>query len=81
VISSVEGYQGMYVHNWKLKVGDEQKMIFLPEDKEPQYWMMPKEREQTRKDQYGLKMIQKEYTKPQLLIEMLKRERSIASPK
>ena len=44
------------------------------------YWMTPEEREQTRKDQYGSTMIQKEYSKPQL-IEMLERERGIMSPK
>jgi hypothetical protein len=38
------------------------------------------EREQKRKDQYGSTMIQKEYTKPQL-IEMLKKEKGIVSPK
>ena len=67
------------MHNCKLKVGDEQKMIFSPDDEGP-YWMTPEEREQTRKDQYGSTMIQKEYTKPQL-IEMLERERGIMSPK
>jgi hypothetical protein len=79
IINSVEGYLGPYVHDRKLKVGDEQKMIFSPEDEGP-YWMTPEEREKTRKDQYGSTMIQKEYTKPQL-IEMLERERGIISPK
>jgi hypothetical protein len=78
-ISSVEGFLGPYVHNHKLKVGDKQKMIFSPEDEGP-YWMTPEEREKTRKDQYGSTMIQKEYTKPQL-IEILEKEKGIVSPK
>jgi hypothetical protein len=78
-ISSIEGYLGPYVHNHKLKVGNRQKMIFSPEDEGP-YWMTPEEREQKRKDHYGSTMIQKEYTKPQL-IEMLEKEKGIVSPK
>jgi hypothetical protein len=42
--------------------------------------MTPEEREKTRKDQYGSTMIQKEYTKPQL-IEILEKEKGIVSPK
>jgi hypothetical protein len=54
-------------------------MIFSPEDEGP-YWMTPEEREQKRKDQYGSTIIQKEYTKPQL-IEMLEKEKGIVSAK
>jgi hypothetical protein len=72
------GYLGPHEHDCKLKVGDEQKMIFGPDDEGP-YWMTPEEKEKTRKDQYGPTTTQREYTKPQL-IEMLKRE-GIMSPK
>jgi hypothetical protein len=78
IINSVDGYLGPHEHDRKLKVGDEQKMIFGPDDEGP-YWMTPEEKEKTRKDQYGLATTQREYTKPQL-IEMLKRE-GIMSPK
>jgi hypothetical protein len=79
-IRRVEGcYLSPYVHNCKLKVGNEQKMIFSLEDEGP-YWMMPEEIEKTRKDQYGSTMIQKAYTKPQL-IEMLEKEKGIVSLK
>jgi hypothetical protein len=72
IIKSVEGYLGPYDHSHKLKVGDEQHMIFRPCNSGP-YWMTPEEKEQTRKDQYGANAIQKEYTKPQL-IEMLQQK-------
>jgi hypothetical protein len=67
------------VHNHKLKVSNKQKVIFSQEDEGP-YWMTPEEREKTRKDQYPSTMIQKEYTKPQL-IEMPEKEKVIVSPK
>lgn len=54
-------------------------MIFSREDEGP-YWMMPEEIAKTRKDQYGSTMIQKVYTKPQL-IEMRKKEKGIVSRK
>jgi hypothetical protein len=54
-------------------------MIFSREDERP-YWMMPEEIAKTRKDQYGSTMIQKAYTKPQL-IEMHKKEKGIVSRK
>jgi hypothetical protein len=49
IIKSVEGYLGPYDHSHKLKVGDEQHMIFRPCDSGP-YWMTPEEKEQARKD-------------------------------
>ena len=79
-IHSADGYLGPHAYIiGKLKVGDVQKMIFSADDEGP-YWMTPEEREQTRKDQYGPTIITKEYTKPQL-IQLLKTERGIVSPK
>jgi hypothetical protein len=78
-INSIKGYLGPYMHNRKLKVGDRQRMIFSLED-EGSYWMTPEEREQKRKDQHGSTIIQKEYTKPQL-IEILEKEKSTVSAK
>jgi hypothetical protein len=63
---------GQYDHDRKLKVGDVQYKIFCPCDEGP-YWMTPEEQEQIRKDCYGTTMIQKDYTKPQL-IEMLEQK-------
>jgi hypothetical protein len=65
-IHSADGYLGPFVHNRKLNVGDEHKMVFSADDEGP-YWMSPEEREQTRKDQYGTATITKEYTKAQLI--------------
>jgi hypothetical protein len=78
-VNSIEGYLGPYMHSRKLKVGNHQKMIFSPEDEGP-YWMMPEEREQKRKDQHGSTIIQKEYTKPEM-IEILEKEKGIVSSK
>jgi hypothetical protein len=56
-IKSEEGYLvGEHEHAHKLRVRDEQHMIFWPCDEEP-YWMSPNEQEKTRKAQYGITII------------------------
>jgi hypothetical protein len=75
-INSIQGFLGPYK---KLNVGDVQYMSFGTGGDEGPYWMTPKEREQTRKDQYKSTTKSKEYTKAQLT-EML-REKGIEMPK
>jgi hypothetical protein len=78
-INSIHGFLGPYHHDKKLNVGDIQYMSFGTGGDEGPYWMTPKEREQTRKDQYKSTTKSKEYTKAQLT-EML-REKGIEMPK
>jgi hypothetical protein len=63
--NSIQGFLGPYHHDKKLNVGDIQYIFGTGGDEGP-YWMMPEEREQTRKDQCKTTTKSKEYTKAQL---------------